>query len=48
MLLPKKLTLVSGGHHRLMQDDIQDGYLIPGGTAVIVNIWLVTTVVLSL
>jgi len=28
-----------GGHHRLMQDDIQDGYLIPAGTAVIVNIW---------
>jgi len=28
-----------GGHHRLMQDDIQDGCLIPAGTAIIVNIW---------
>ncbi|KAI0299745.1 cytochrome P450 [Multifurca ochricompacta] len=28
-----------GGHHRLMEDDIQDGHLIPAGSAVIVNIW---------
>ncbi|KAI0267785.1 cytochrome P450 [Gloeopeniophorella convolvens] len=28
-----------GGHHRLMQDDIQDGYSIPAGSAIIVNIW---------
>ncbi|KAI9449498.1 cytochrome P450 [Lactarius psammicola] len=29
-----------GGHHRLMEDDIQDGYLIPAGTAIIVNMWV--------
>ncbi|KAI9448529.1 cytochrome P450 [Lactarius indigo] len=28
-----------GGHHRLMEDDIQDGFLIPAGSAIIVNIW---------
>ncbi|KAI0260509.1 cytochrome P450 [Gloeopeniophorella convolvens] len=27
------------GHHRLMQDDFQDGYFVPEGSAVIVNVW---------
>ncbi|KAH9049218.1 cytochrome P450 [Lactarius deliciosus] len=28
-----------GGHHRLMEDDVQDGFLIPAGSAIVVNMW---------
>lgn len=28
-----------GGHHRLIQNDVQNGFLIPAGTAIIVNMW---------
>ncbi len=30
-----------GGPHRVVADDIYDGYLIPSGATVLVNIWFV-------
>ena len=38
-LLLCSLTIFLAGPHRLIRDDEHDGYFIPEGTVVIVNVW---------